>query len=172
MLAPSPVSPRSHRRTVAVLGLLGILLGCGPSEREIAAARARYAAAVDGFVVRQEPVPGRKLKQDVELGLTVRRDDRNDREGSEGGKLSGVTLDVDQVDAAGKGKRHWRVWIETAGLEPGREVRSVHVLEGVDYAPGDGFRVEVRQKIPEAERAGYRELSEAGGSATGSGPTS
>jgi hypothetical protein len=172
MLAPGPVSPRwSPRRTAAVLGFL-ILFGCGPSEREIAAARARYAAAVDGFVVRQEPVPGGKLKQDVELGLTVRREDRSDRNASEGGKLSGVTLDVDQVDTAGKGKRHWRLWIETAGLEPGREVRSVHVLEGVDYAPGDRFRAEVRQSIPEAERAGYREWRDSSGSATLGGPTS
>lgn len=169
MLAPSPVSLRSiHRRTVAVLGLLGILLGCGPGEREIAAARARYVAESGGFVVRQEPVPGGGLEQDVELGLVV----RERQEDSAGGKLSGITLDVDQVDAAGKGKRHWRVWVDTAGLAPGGEIRSVRVLDGVDYAPGDGFRVEVRQEVPAAERAAYREWSEAGGLATDGGPAS
>jgi hypothetical protein len=121
-------------------------------------------------MVRQEPIPGGGLEQDVELGLTVRRE--ADREGAEGETLPGVTLDVDQVDAAGRGKRHWRLWIETAGLAPGREVRSVRVLEGVDYAPGDRFRAEVRQTVPEAERAAYREWSDSGGSATEGGPAS
>lgn len=172
MLAPCPVSP-------ALLGLLGLVLvlttGCGPSEREIAAARARHAVAVDGFVVRQEPVAGGDLEQEVELGLIVqrkvRREEGEDREGSEGEPLPGVTLDVDQVDATGKSKRHWRIWADTAGLQPGGEVRSVHVLEDVDYAPGDGFQVEVRQEIPEAERAEYREWAE-DAATTGSGPTS
>ena len=172
MLARCPVSP-------PLLGLLGLVLvltaGCGPSEREIAAARARHTAAADGFVVRQEPAAGGGLEQQVELGLVVRREDGEDREGSEGEPLPGVTLDVDQVDATGKSKRHWRIWADTAGLQPGGEVRSVHVLEDVDYAPGDGFRVEVRQEIPEAERAEYREWAgewAEDASTTGSGPTS
>lgn len=172
MFAPCPVSPPLHRRTVAALALaffgllgLGLTTGCGPSEREIAAARAGHAAAVDGFVVRQEPVAGGGLEQEVELGLLVQR------EGSEGEPLPGVTLDVDQVDATGKSKRHWRLWADTAGLQPGGEVRSVHVLEDVDYAPGDGFRVEVRQEVPEAERAEYREWAE-DAATTSSGPTS
>jgi len=170
MLAPCPVSP-------ALLGLLGLVLvlmlttGCGPSASEIAAARARHTAAADGFVVRQEPAAGGGLEQEVELGLIVQREEGDDREGSEGEPLPGVTLDVDQVDATGKSKRHWRLWAETAGLQPGGQVRSVHVLEDVDYAPGDGFRVEVRQEIPEAERAEYREWAE-DAATTGSGPTS
>lgn len=168
MLAPCPVSP-------ALLGLLGLVLaltiGCGPSERDIAAARARHVAAADGFVVRQEPVAGGGLEQEVELGLIVQREEGDDRKDSEGEPLPGVTLDVDQVDATGKSKRHWRLWAETAGLQPGGEVRSVHVLEDVDYAPGDGFRVEVRQEIPEAERAEYREWAE-DAATTSSGPTS
>jgi hypothetical protein len=171
----APVSP-------ALLGLLGLVLvlttGCGPSEREIAAARARHAAAADGLVVRQEPAAGgglEQLKQDVELGVVVRREEGDDREGSEGEPLPGITLDVDQVDATGKSKRHWRVWADTAGLQPGGEVRSVHVLEDVDYAPGDGFQVEVRQEIPEAERAEYLEWTgewAEDAAATSSGPTS
>lgn len=168
MLAPCPVSP-------ALFGLLGLVLtltiGCGPSEGEIAAARARHTAAADGFVVRQEPAAGGGLEQQVELGLIVQREEGDGREGSEGEPLPGVTLDVDQVDATGKSKRHWRLWAETAGLRPGGEVRSVHVLEDVDYVPGDGFRVEVRQEIPEAERAGCREWAE-DAATTGSGPTS
>ena len=149
-------------RPEIVLALAGALLlaACGPSERDVLEARARYVATIDGYVVRQQPlpVPGEgalKLDQDVELGLAVRHDVP---EGEP--RLRGLTLDVAQVDAAGQPKREWRVWVDTAGLEPGREVRTVHVLNDVEYAPGDGFRVEVRQRIPEAERPDYRELEQ------------
>lgn len=152
------LSPRPE----IVLALTGALLlaACGPSEQDVLEARARYAAAVDGYMVRQQPLPAQgegalKLDQDVELGLAVRHDVP---EGEP--RLGGLTLDVAQVDAAGRPKREWRVWVDTAGLEPGREVRTVHVLNDVEYAPGDGFRVEVRQTIPEAERPDYRELEQ------------
>jgi hypothetical protein len=151
---------------VAALGLALVgagLLACGPSARDVAEARARYAVAVDGFVVRQEPVP--RLRQDVDLGLTVRREEE---EKGEGEGLPGITLDVDQVDAAGKSRRHWRLWIATPGLAPGRELRTEQGLNDVDYVPGDGFRVEVRKDVPAGERAAYREW----GGSTSSGPTS
>jgi hypothetical protein len=32
-------------------------------------------------------------------------------------------------------------------------------LPGVDYQPGDRFRVEVRRTVPAAERQEYRELA-------------
>ncbi len=157
------------------LALLGSLrcLGCGPSDRDIAEARALYVAVPDGFVVRQEPLPGAdrapRLRQDVDLSLAVRREAAAGaaREG-----LPGITLDVEQVDAKGKSRRQWQVWIDTAGLAPGREIRTGHVLEGVDYAPGDGFRVEVRQNIPAPERVKYREWREPGAASAGSGQTS
>lgn len=141
------------------LGLTG-WLACGPSAGDIEETRAQYGAALGGFVVRQEPLPAAdpsappRLEQDVELDLAVRREDAAS-EIPEG--LPGITLDVEQVDTAGKSRRHWRVWVETAGLQPGRELRTGHVLEGVDYAPGDGFRVEVRRNIPDSERVGYLE---------------
>lgn len=165
-----------HRRALTALGL--VLLGtigpaaCGPSDRDIAEARARYVAALDGFVVRQEPVPqsGKiseppRLKQDVELDLLVRRETGGDDPPE---ALPGITLDVDQVDVAGTSRRHWRVWVDTAGLAPGRELRMKHVLEDVEYVPGDGFQAEMRQDVPAGERAAYREWGEP----TGSGPTS
>lgn len=154
MLSPRP------EIVLALTGAL-ILAACGASEKDIMEARARYAAAVDGYVVRQQPLAAAaspaapRLDQDVELGLAV----RHDLPAGEP-RLRGITLDVAQVDAAGRPKRGWRVWVDTAGLEPGREARSVHVLNDVDYAPGDGFRVEVRQRIPEAERPDYRELEQ------------
>jgi hypothetical protein len=139
---------------------------CGPSARDIAEARAQYAIALDGFVVRQEPGPV-QLAQDVDLDLTVRREPSE--ESPEG--LPGITVDVDQVDTAGRSRRHWRVWVETAGLAPGGELRTGQVLEDVDFAPGDGFRVEVRRSVPAAERARYSEWgAEWGAAATGSGP--
>jgi hypothetical protein len=161
--------------TVALIGLLA----CGPSAEDIAEARARYVAALDGFVVRQEPVLGadpsgaprlEKLAQDVALDLIVRRGRHEPSEESPDG-LPGITLDVDQVDAAGTSRRHWRVWIDTAGLAPGGELRAEQVLDGVDFAPGDGFRVEVRRSVPAAERANYAEWREPG-AATSSGPAS
>lgn len=164
MLSPRP------EIVLALAGAL-ILAACGASEQDVLEARARYAATVDGYVVRQQPLPAEgggpvvgpavpeaarpRLDQDVELGLAVRHDLP-----AEEPRLRGITLDVAQVDAAGRPKRSWRVWADTAGLEPGREARSVHVLNDVDYAPGDGFRVEVRQRIPEAERPDYRELEQ------------
>jgi hypothetical protein len=153
------------------LTLCLILAACGASEQDVLEARARYGATVDGYVVRQQPLgretdtatPPRpdqldqldQLDQDVELGLAVHHDLPVGEP-----RLQGITLDVAQVDAAGRPKRGWRLWVDTAGLEPGREARTVHVLNDVDYAPGDGFRVEVRPTIPAAERPDYRELEQ------------
>lgn len=150
-------------RPEILLALIGALLlgACGPSERDLAAARGRYAATVDGFVVRQEPLPGPgpaappRLQQDVDLGLAIRHDASEELP-----RLPGITLEVAQVDAAGRDKRRWRVWIDAPGLAPGEELRRIHVLKDVEYTPGDGFRAEVRQSIPEAERSDYRELSD------------
>ncbi len=153
------------------MALIG-LSACSPSAEDIAEARTQYVASLDVFVVRQEPVPGAdpsaapRLEQDVELDLTVRREPSG--ESSEEG-LPGLTLDVDQVDAAGRGRRRWRVWVETGALAPGGELRAERVLEDVDFAPGDGFRVEVRRSVPATERAHY---SEWGTAATSSGPAS
>jgi hypothetical protein len=179
-----------RRPRPALLGVVGLMglgwLACGPGAEDIAEARTRYVAALDGFMVRQKPVPGAdpstapQLEQDVTLDLMIRRQTspspprmwaRRSRtwtgETPEG--LPGITLDVDQVDAAGKSRRHWRVWVETAGLAPGREIRAEKVLDDVDFAPGDGFRVEVRHNISAAERAQYAEW---GAAATSSGPAS
>lgn len=153
---------------VGVFGLLG-LLACGPGAEDIAVARTQYEVVLDGFVVRQEPVPGAgseavpRLAQEVALDLTVRRQPSGEKSAD---GLPGVTVDVEQVDAAGRSRRHWRVPVETAGLAPGGERRAEPVLRDVEYAPGDGFRVEVRPSVPADERAQYSEW------ATGRGPAS
>lgn len=173
MRSPSPEArPRPrYRLPAAALALVLLAAGCGPSDRAIAKAREQYAASPDGFVVWQEPLPreplpgaatasdrGPRLRQDVELAMAVRRQ-ASAGEATEG--LPGITLDVEQVDAGGRSRRRWHVWVDTAGLAPGREIRTKEVLEVVDYAPGDSFRVEVRHDIPEAERVKfYREWGE------------
>jgi hypothetical protein len=175
MLSSRPVAnpwPRPRRGKalervlLAALGLVAATVAaCGPGAEDIAEARTRYVAAADGFVVRQEPA-GDGLKQDVVLGVALRRSEAG-KDGEAGMELPGVTLDVEQVGAAGASRRRWRLWTATAGLAPGRDRRIEHVLEGVDYLPGDTFRVEVRASVPAGERAAYREWS-----ATDSGLTS
>ena len=92
------------------------------------------------------------VRQDVLLDIVVRHrsDDR----------LPGLTLDVEQVDAAEQPKASYRVYLDTSTLGPGSERAVSHRLEDVDVTTGDGFHVEVRQAIPPEERSEYREFSE------------
>lgn len=72
--------------------------------------------------------------------------------------LAGVTLDVFQVDAEEREKDRRHIWVDTSDLLRGGGTQVTHVLEDVDYEPGDGFYVEVRTPIPPDERAEYREF--------------
>ncbi len=135
---------------VVVVPLLALLAGCTSELERATELRSRYEAELDGFTVFQEPDGAGQVDQDVELRLRVRREGRQGEE-----ELPGITLDVVQTDAAGRDKRRWRVWVESGTGETTRR------LEDVEYQPGDGFRVEVRQPVPEAERGEYRELSRA-----------
>ncbi|HVS00947.1 MAG TPA: hypothetical protein VMW27_30280 [Thermoanaerobaculia bacterium] len=142
------MSPRSAQ----LLGLLMLVVttlfaGCTSELERATESRSRYEAALDGFTVLQQPDPTGRLDQDVEIRLRVHH-----RGGEE---LPGITVDVVQTDAARQDKRRWQVWVESGAEETTRR------LEDVDYRPGDGFRVEVRQPVPEAERGEYRELAEA-----------
>jgi len=74
-------------------------------------------------------------------------------------QLPGITLDVSHIDASGAEKGHYRIWQDTSTIVKGRGQSLTHRLEDVDYTEGDGFHVEVRHPIPEAERGEYRELS-------------
>lgn len=77
-------------------------------------------------------------------------------------KLDGLTLDVFHADAQQDVKENRRVWIDTSGVVRGPGTQFTLELEDVDYEEGDGFSVEVRSPIPEAERSEYREFQEAG----------
>lgn len=141
-----------HARSAQLLGLLTpvviiLFTGCTSELERVTELRSRYEAELDGFTVLQEPGAAGQLEQDVELRLRVHH------EGEE--ELPGITLDVVQTDAARRDKRRWRVWVEPGAGETTRR------LEDVEYRPGDGFRVEVRQRVPETERGEYRELSPA-----------
>jgi hypothetical protein len=95
-------------------------------------------------------VPPPEVRQDVMLDILVSHTAPE--------KLPGITLDVSHVGADQKEKGHWRVWVDTSTLERGPGTQVTHVLEDVDYQPGDGFHVEVRPSIPPEERSQYLEL--------------
>jgi hypothetical protein len=76
--------------------------------------------------------------------------------------LDGLTLDVFHADAQQDVKENRRVWIDTSGVVRGPGTQFTIELEDVDYEEGDGFSVEVRSPVPEAERSEYREFQEAG----------
>jgi hypothetical protein len=144
--------------------LLPILAGCVSEEEKAAALRSQYKATLSGFTVVQEPHPAAgvpvdafDIDQDVELAVAVERGEGAEGSGGEG--LPGLTLDVAQLDAAGREKRRWRVWADTGELAAGATNEVQPRLEDVDYRPGDRFQVEVRGEVPPAERGEYREFS-------------
>jgi len=105
-----------------------------------------YSASVSGFVLRDEP--GRDHPE-VVLDVTV--------EGQSRPPLPGITVDVSMVDASEAEKAHRRAWVDLTGAGPdGAQVALT--FDDLDYAPGDGFWVEVRVPVPEADRGDYREF--------------
>ncbi|MCM2270064.1 MAG: hypothetical protein NDJ75_08175, partial [Thermoanaerobaculia bacterium] len=103
-------------------------------------------AAVTGFLVRDEPGAERPR---ILLDVTVRGEARP--------PLPGITLDVSMADGGGREKARRLVWVDTSALGPGGEQTTL-TLEGLEFAPGDGFWVEVRTPVPAAERGDYREF--------------
>ncbi len=154
--------------------LAGALAGCAeksPEER-VAEIRSRYKADLNGFYVEETPlalavdaaVAGEEaaaeapeveevaLKRDAHLDILVRHDSFE--------KLPGLTVDISMASADGGEKGHWRLWLDTAGIERANPTQFSHVLEDVPYEPGDGFMVEVRP-VPADERGDYREFAAA-----------
>ncbi|MGH7337456.1 MAG: hypothetical protein ACREI7_07760 [Myxococcota bacterium] len=133
--------------TALALGLSLLLAACARDPtRDVEARRAKYTATLSGFVVKDEP--GREKPQIV-LDVLVA--------GGSKPPLPGLTLDVSMAGADGKEKLLRRVFVDTTTVGAGGEQKTV-VFDDVDYAPGDGFFVEVRNSVPAAERAQYREL--------------
>lgn len=176
-----------RRINYLVLSMTLVLLvagACGPPkspEEKVAEMRAKYDAMLNGFVVEQapveepmaaemseemateaaepamadegeamaeaEPVP---LLQDVILDILVSTTSRE--------TLSGLTVDITQVDGNQDVKQTWRVYLDTSAVHRGPGTQITHRLEGVDYQEGDGFNVEVRHPVPPEERGDYQEL--------------
>jgi hypothetical protein len=131
-----------------------------PVEAEPAAADAAGAGAVDGGEPAAEAAtaapPPAPATRDVVLDLLVRRT------GGGGDKLSGITVDVEQVDAQEQAKATYRVWIDTSKLGgKGATTQVTQKLEDVEVAPDDKFAVEVRDDVPPDLYGEYREFAEA-----------
>jgi len=117
--------------------------------RRVEAARARYSAQAQSFVVRDDPAAER---QQVVLDVLV---------GWAGGEaLPGLTFDVSMADASGREKARRRVFADVSRIDRGGAQLSL-VLDDLPYAAGDGFFVEVRVPVPAAERGEYREFGSA-----------
>jgi hypothetical protein len=141
---------------VFLLGLLGT--ACTSQEEKAAALRSHYEVSLSGFIVVQEPQGGSALRQNVRLRAVLAHDGKTEE------TLPGLTLDVVQVNpdpegGEGRDKRRWRVWTGADAIPAGGSAPVEMELPGVDYQPGDRFRVEVRRTVPAAERQEYRELA-------------
>ncbi len=119
-------------------------------EEEAAADETDESSAEDEMGIEEEELPVGPLLSTVLLDVVVRHEAKEN--------LPGVTLDVTHADPEGNEKAHYRFWVDTSNLVRGQHIQITHQLEDVDYVEGDGFFVEVRNPVPEAERSEYREF--------------
>jgi hypothetical protein len=171
---------------VLASALVLALTGCGPAD--VSTLRRNYTAELNGWVAKEEPMaivsgidtvaggeegaepaaedeaaetPGEEMSESEEqtegvfTSQTVILDIVVQHTG--GGTLPGLTLDITQGGADGQEKANWKLWVDTSDLGGVKQI--THTLEGVDLDEGDGFFVEVRQHVPEAERGEYKEFS-------------
>lgn len=110
------------------------------------------AEASDEAALAAAPVP---VRQDAILDILVSRRSRE--------PLPGLTVEIEQVDAAKNVKQKWRVYLDVSDVMRGPGTQVAYQLQDIDFVEGDGFRVEVREAVPPAERGEYRELEEAAG---------
>jgi hypothetical protein len=140
------VNARWLAPAVVAVSAVALAACAGDSDRAVEAQRAKYTATLSGFVVKDTPG---QAKPQIVLDVLV--------QGGSKPPLPGLTLDVSMAGADGKEKLVRRVWVDTATVGSSGEQKTV-VFDDVDYAPGDGFFVEVRNAVPAAERARYREF--------------
>jgi hypothetical protein len=155
-------------RAASVALLLIGAHGCGPRvthEEKVELLRSHYTASLESLTVKQEPmVAGAAegggggaaepaapvVRTDAILDIVVSTDAEE--------QLPGLTLDIEHLDADRRSKDRCTFWVETAALARGQSAQVSHVLENVAWKTGDAYSVEVRQRIPLAERSGYREF--------------
>ena len=114
---------------------------------------AEAATTDDAEELAEEPMPV-EIVQNAHLDILVKHDSFE--------KLPGVTVDIVQVDGDLNEKGRWLLWVDTSNVERANPTQYSHVLEDIDYVEGDGFTVEVRHPVPEAERGDYREFENLG----------
>lgn len=165
-------------RFLVALAVASWALACGPRlthDQEIEILRSQYTAELKSLSVVQDPATaevdqaaeGAEDEADEAAGLDldeppVRTDVLLDILVSTTAQeyLPGITLDLQHVDANRNEKGRDLLWVDTSGLVRGGGTQVTHVLEDVDYAPGDGFWVEVRTPVPPDLRPLYREFQE------------
>lgn len=151
------MNPLSGRFLLAAALAGAAIVGASCSDDPIARVerqRAHYQASLGGFVVREYPPnDGQAGKQEILLDVLVSFDGRE--------PLEGITLDLSMADGAGREKARRALWTDVSGLERGGSRQLTLVVDDLPYQAGDGFWIEVRSPVPEAERSGYRELAEA-----------
>lgn len=74
--------------------------------------------------------------------------------------LSGITVELEHVDADQNVKDTRLLWVPTPNLMRAVGAQVTVTVEDVDYAEGDGFSVSVRSPVPEGERSEYGEFQD------------
>jgi hypothetical protein len=187
-----------HRNPSIVFVLAAVLLAgaacSGPSpEEQVAMARARYEASLNGFIVEQQPLAPLAEAAEGDASEPEGGDVEGEGDpaapaipGAEPGietapvdvqqnvlldivirHESSVKLDgitVDVTMAQGEAELEvWRLWFDTSQVEKGPGAQYSHTLEDVDYQPGYGFSAEIRHPVPAEDRHLYKEFSGLGG---------
>ncbi len=75
--------------------------------------------------------------------------------------LPGLTVEISQIDPFQKEKATYRHYLDLTSLQSG-SVQTDFVLENTMFEDGDGFSVDLRLVVPEAERGEYQEFAAAG----------
>lgn len=183
--------PTASTALVLLLALLagGCAQPMSPEE-EVAELRSKYSAELNGFVVQQQPMEPAEDAAEGEEGVEEDQTPGEAEEGEAGAEadeipaepvpttqdvildilvstssrdtLSGLTVDVTQVDGQGELKETWRVYLDTSAVHRGPGTQISHTLADVSYEEGDGFNVEVRHPVPPEDRGDYREFQEPG----------
>lgn len=103
------------------------------------------SAAEDGVGLLAPPA----VTSDVELLLEVHN--------GSSARLDGLTLEISLLDGDQE-TQHYRLWVDTASLIPGGAQTVRYLLREVPFKASERFAVEVRDQVPAAERALYREF--------------
>lgn len=153
MVREVPAAPVGEPQAEPVSGQVGLVGGEPLAADAVLTEPTRLTDGAEPSV--EVAAPPVSVEQTVVLDVVVRHEAPE--------KLGVLTLDISQVAAGSElEKAHYRQTVDVSKIERGPGTQVSITLESVGYQPGDGFAVEVRQAIPEAERSFYPELSPGG----------